>query len=604
MTSIMVAILTLSASTLLLADENGSNRQISPLPTNITCDPKYKYRSYDGSCNNLLNPRFGQAGTIFQRLMGPANYADGISKIRLSQSGAPLPSARLITTTVTVNESVSNPDVSFMTMQWGQFLDHDLTKITQFTIAGGCCDGGRFGNVTANPNPECLYILVPNNDPTYTNANCINMIRSNFGLYLNGSTPTAREQVNSLTHWIDGSQIYGSSNATAQSLRNTTSKRGLMNVSLQNGKVLLPLTNTCCSDNTTTCAEAASCFVAGDSRVKQHTLITIMHTLWLREHNRVANVLYAKYGASKTDEFYYQEARRIVIAELQHITYNEFLPVIIGPSAQFKGPYNNKNNSALFNEFTTAAYRMGHSLIRSFIRVYEADGTRSNQSYLLGTSFGTATRLRNPNFIDNAIRGLLKTPAQTVDECFADDITSQLSKTPAALLGGDLISINMQRGRDHGLPNYIQARQIALNLKTPLPTTFDALSPTTSPEIITYFKKIYGSVNDIDLYIGGVTETKAPGSLVGPTFTYIIAKQFENLRQSDRFFYTDVTQSVSFTAKQLVEIKKVSLARIICDNSDGTVTQVQPQAFRTPTGTNMPIPCGSIPQMDFEKYAK
>jgi peroxidase len=70
-------------------------------------------------------------------------------------------------------------------------------------------------------------------------------------------------KINSLTHWIDGSQIYGSSNATAQSLRNTTSKRGLMNVSFQKGKVLLPLTNNCCTDNTTTCAEAASCFVAG-----------------------------------------------------------------------------------------------------------------------------------------------------------------------------------------------------------------------------------------------------------------------------------------------------------------------------------------------------
>lgn len=114
-----------------------------------------------------------------------------------------------------------------------------------------------------------------------------------------------------------------------------------------------------------------------------------MHTLWLREHNRVANALFAKFGASKSSEFYFQEARRIVIAELQHITYAEYLPVILGIvkfenyilnvknsknavdsglKALFVGAYNDKSDPAVFNEFSAAAFRMGHSQLRSFIR--------------------------------------------------------------------------------------------------------------------------------------------------------------------------------------------------------------------------------------------
>ena len=68
----------------------------------------------------------------------------------------------------------------------------------------------------------------------------------------------------------------------------------------------------------------------GDSRVVEQPLLTVMHTIWLREHNRVANLLFAKFGTKKTDEFYYQEARSIVIAELQHITYSEYLPALLG----------------------------------------------------------------------------------------------------------------------------------------------------------------------------------------------------------------------------------------------------------------------------------
>lgn len=70
--------------------------------------------------------------------------------------------------------------------------------------------------------------------------------------------------------------------------------------------------------------------------MREQPLLTVMHTLWLREHNRVAKALYAKFGPSRSDEFYYQEARRIVIAEIQHITYREYLPVILGNKTHTK----------------------------------------------------------------------------------------------------------------------------------------------------------------------------------------------------------------------------------------------------------------------------
>ena len=70
-------------------------------------------------------------------------------------------------------------------------------------------------------------------------------------------------------------------------------------------------------------------FQIGDSRVNEQPLLAVMHTLWLREHNRLAEYIFRNVP-NKTDEFYYQHARRIVISEMQHIIYNEYLPVIIG----------------------------------------------------------------------------------------------------------------------------------------------------------------------------------------------------------------------------------------------------------------------------------
>lgn len=58
-------------------------------------------------------------------------------------------------------------------------------------------------------------------------------------------------------------------------------------------------------------------------------MLTVMHTIWVREHNRIAEQISCQVPG-QSDEYYYQHARRIVIAEIQHITYNEYLPVMLG----------------------------------------------------------------------------------------------------------------------------------------------------------------------------------------------------------------------------------------------------------------------------------
>ena len=67
--------------------------------------------------------------------------------------------------------------------------------------------------------------------------------------------------------------------------------------------------------------------------MNQQVLITTIQTVWLREHNRVAQQL-AQLMPGRDDEFLFQEARRIVVAEMQHITYTKYLPVIIGSQHQ------------------------------------------------------------------------------------------------------------------------------------------------------------------------------------------------------------------------------------------------------------------------------
>lgn len=122
------------------------------------------------------------------------------------------------------------------------------------------------------------------------------------------------------------------------------------------------------------------CFDTGDDRSNVQLQLTVLHTIWLRHHNQIAEVL-SQINPHWSDEQLYQEARKIVGAMIQHITYNEFLPIVVGRHAMNKfglnlvkygyyHGYDPKINPGVRVEFQAAAFRFGHSIVPDTVDRY------------------------------------------------------------------------------------------------------------------------------------------------------------------------------------------------------------------------------------------
>ena len=169
---------------------------------------------------------------------------------------------------------------------------------------------------------------------------------------------------------------------------------------------------------------------------------------------------------------------------------------------------------------------------------------------------------------------------------------------PDGGFSGDLTAINVQRGRDHGLPPYVEFIE-ACGL--PKIRAFGQLCKVMSATAVRRLRRAYRSVSDIDLFAGAMNESPSPGSAVGFTFRCILTQQFRNLRLGDRFWYENKDQKVGFTLQQLKQIRKVTLARVLCDNLDGYRAS-QPWAFVLPNRRNRFRACSRIRAMDFTPF--
>lgn len=140
-----------------------------------------------------------------------------------------------------------------------------------------------------------------------------------------------------------------------------------------------------------------------------------------------------------------------------------------------------------------------------------------------------------------------------------------------------MAAINIQRGRDHGLPSYTSWR-VPCGL-SPVNSWRDLLK-VFGPESTDRIRQAYQSVNDIDLFVGGLAERPVIGGLVGPTFACILAQQFSNLRKGDRFWYENGGFESSFTPAQLASVRQVTLSQVLCRQVNGGT--LQPHAFLPP----------------------
>lgn len=170
--------------------------------------------------------------------------------------------------------------------------------------------------------------------------------------------------------------------------------------------------------------------------------------------------------------------------------------------------------------------------------------------------------------------------------------------TPDGIVG-DLPAINCQRGRDHGLPGFTKYLE-ALGLGQV--TQFSDLLDTFSQSQIAKFQSVYKNVKDIDIFMGGITQKPAPGSRLGSVFTAILLKQFSAFRHGDRFWYERDDHQTGFTITQLDEIRKSSMARILCDNLDG-VTFTHERVFENRFGQKRRA-CSDLDYVNLKEFSQ
>ena len=305
--------------------------------------------------------------------------------------------------------------------------------------------------------------------------------------------------------------------------------------------------------------------MAGDVRAAENVLLTSMHSLFVREHNRLADEIAAG-NPDMTDEEIYQLARTIVIAEMQAITYNEFLPALLGDGAvsRYQG-YDPSVDPGIANEFSTAAFRFGHSTLTDQFRFVGNDGQDVQDAVSLADAFFNPSMLETTG-IDSLLKYGASDVAQQVDLQVVDSLRNFLFGPPGA--GGlDLVSLNIQRGRDHGLADF-NATRVAYGLEA-----YDSFAELTSDEELqANLETLYGDVNNIDLWVGLLAEDRASDSALGELATTIIVDQFERLRDGDRFWYENVLDR-----GQVRMINRTSLADIIERNTN--VTSLQDNVF-------------------------
>jgi peroxidase len=471
-----------------------------------------------------------------ERLTG-ARYDDDISE---TFSGGADP---VQVSMVVFDQDGDNPNsagLSTLFTTFGQFLDHDMVLTPEDHDAGTL-------NLVGMPHDIAR-----------------SQVAEEIG---DGETITP---TNAVTWQIDGSQVYGSTEARMEDLR-----------SFEGGKLRMQDDTTSASDMLPDADEDSfmagdisgddPVYLAGDIRANENPNLLSLQTLFVREHNHWADNL-AQEHPDWSDEQLYDAARSIVEYELQQITYNEWLPHLIGDAVGEDTGFDASVSGESSVEFSTAAFRFGHTLVSSSIDLVGEDGTDAGSVALMDAFFNHSPV--EDNGIEAIMRGQLSAAAQELDTEIVDDLNFFL-ETPDGVSGFSLAALNLARGLDHGLDSYIEVRAQLIGDIDPATLDPQDFSIITSDEDVqARLAAVYDDVFQVDLWVGGLAEDAIAGTQIGPLFTHIITDQFTRTRAADDTF-GDLDSALGDDI--IAEVKASSFATIIARNTD--VDMVQDDVF-------------------------
>ena len=493
-----------------------------------------EFRPIGGGGNNLQFPEFDPVPGSAELELAPLNFVAGAT-----DDMVPHPNARVISNVVAggtgaqgQNGQTTDPVASAWLYVFGQFVDHDLDL------------------ESTPPTSAAINITVPDDDPVFTPGTTIDMTRDD-------RDPTTNTIINTVAGYLDMSQLYGVTEEQAASLRNDDG-------TLQS------------SDNGLALPVVDEQFITGDPRVMENPELSALTILFMREHNYWVGVLKQQHPDWTGDQLY-NMAKAINTAEYQNIIYNEYLPVLLGPIAPYRG-YDSSVKAQITQEFSTAAFRMGHSEVSDTQEGLDNSGNVVFTQSLADAFFNTP-EIDESNGINPLLRSLGVDYAQATDVYTVAALRDLLF---AGLVGGDvdemdLIAIDIQREYDVGLATLNGTRK-ALGLKPY--TSFAQL--TSDPDLQQELLSVYGSIDQVDLFMGGLAEAHARGAVVGSTFKAIIGDQFERLRTGDRFFW----RNQDFDARTAQMIANTTLATLMKRDTDTTVSLQNNLFIEAPLGTH------------------
>ncbi|KAJ6642404.1 Peroxidase [Pseudolycoriella hygida] len=561
-------------------------------PVSATCRtpsaPAPKYRPIDGRGNNLNNPEWGASDTPFARF-GPKGYADGVNVPKKALSGAPLPNPRkIVEEALTKATRAAPPPLAYgvFALMTVLFITHDVHYQTAVQPVDAereiqCCLDDRSKALPPyQSHPSCFPIEIAKNDTLYQQGGvgCISLVRSERAEYTD--QVQAGEIMNRATSFLDLSLIYGNHQSELDPIRLYSG--GLFRMGRNN---LLPV-------------DSNGKYIPSMRRFTMVPMASIWPSLFARNHNYLAQGL-AEINPQWDDETLFQEARRINIALFQ---YNLITSKAVEASISnipIKEEYDETRNAATTLEFSIA-YRMAHYYIHD--NMLWQDENLNEKRVLQSDTIGRIDLLEDD--FDGALRGSLGqlvNAGEYGDEVMQKQITNRIGKTSQNGYGADIISMDIQRARDQGLPCYLDVRR-KCNLQPEI-NSFADLKKIMQPENVELLQKVYEAPEDIDYYVGGIFETYEilGNPLVGPTFGCVIARQWDNFAGGDIYYYSNPNSPYPLTPSQIDAVHNFNISSLLCVNSNMDQTaQVWPYA---PNEEVNPLrKCSEFPTFDFAPW--